>query len=65
VDTVDYRVPATLQAATIALFAGSGCALAFGFQALLGDATWAVSTGKRLCLRGWQLHLCMRLLIAC
>ena len=40
-------MPAAVQAATVALFAGSGFALAYGFQALLGDATWAVSTGKR------------------
>jgi hypothetical protein len=63
VEAIDYRVPAALQAATLALFAGSGFALAFGFQALLGDATWAVSTGKHL--RGWQPYLCMRELIAC
>jgi len=47
VDALDYRVPAQLQAATVALFGAGGVALAAAFQALLGDATWAVSTGEQ------------------
>jgi hypothetical protein len=50
VDAIDYRVPAALQAAAVALFAACGCAVAAAFQALLGDATWSVSTGLGSCM---------------
>lgn len=51
VDALDYRVPPALRAATAALFGSAGFAVAFALEALLGDATWAVSTGG---LGGWM-----------
>lgn len=45
VDALDYRVPAALQAAAVAGFGAAGVAIAWALQALLGDATWSVSTG--------------------
>lgn len=51
VDALDYRAPAGLQAATAALFLAGGGAVAVALQALLGDATWSVSTGAPRCAR--------------
>lgn len=50
VDAVDYQVPAGLQAATVVLFGLSGVALAAGFEASVGDATWSISTGLGACI---------------
>lgn len=45
VDAIDYQAPPALMAATVAVFVASGFGLAWSLQALLGDATWSVSTG--------------------
>lgn len=46
VDAIDYRAPAPIVAATVALFGALGAAVAVALQAGLGDATWAVSGGE-------------------
>lgn len=51
VDAIDYRAPAPLVAGTVAVFVASGLGLAWALQALLGDATWSVSTGGCGCGR--------------
>lgn len=50
VDALDYRVPAPILAATIAItgLAGMGISLALG--ELLGDPIWSVSTGIGSCM---------------
>jgi hypothetical protein len=45
VDAIDYVAPLPLQAATVLAVVAGGVATSFAFQALLGDATWAISTG--------------------
>lgn len=50
VDAIDYRAPAWLRAAAVAFFGAAGFGVAFALEALLGDATWSVSTGAL----GWR-----------
>ncbi|PSC69498.1 hypothetical protein C2E20_7018 [Micractinium conductrix] len=50
VDAIDYSVPAGVQVAAVAAFGVCGVALAAGLEALLGDATWSVSTGLGACM---------------
>lgn len=47
VDAIDYVAPLPLRAAMLAIIAATGVSVSWAFQALLGDATWAVSTGER------------------
>jgi hypothetical protein len=46
VDAIDYVAPLPLRAAMLAIIAATGVSVSWAFQALLGDATWAISTGE-------------------
>eukprot|EP00240_Pyramimonas_obovata_P005887 CAMPEP_0118921680 /NCGR_PEP_ID=MMETSP1169-20130426/879_1 /TAXON_ID=36882 /ORGANISM="Pyramimonas obovata, Strain CCMP722" /LENGTH=337 /DNA_ID=CAMNT_0006862443 /DNA_START=168 /DNA_END=1181 /DNA_ORIENTATION=+ len=50
VDALSYEAPVAVRAATVSLFAVSGCATAWFFSWAFGDATWAVSTGLGACI---------------
>lgn len=45
-----YSAPLLIRAPTVLLFAASGAAVAWAFQAGLGDGTWSISTGIGACM---------------
>jgi hypothetical protein len=45
VSAVDYEAPLAIRAVTVAVFAATGLAVAWAFQALLEEPIWTVSTG--------------------
>lgn len=50
VDDPAYSAPLLIRAPTVLLFAASGAAVAWAFQAGLGDGTWSISTGIGACM---------------
>ncbi|KAK9917166.1 hypothetical protein WJX75_001505 [Coccomyxa subellipsoidea] len=50
VDDPAYSAPLLVRAPTVLLFAASGAAVAWAFQAGLGDGTWSISTGIGACM---------------
>ncbi|EIE27726.1 hypothetical protein COCSUDRAFT_55711 [Coccomyxa subellipsoidea C-169] len=45
-----YSAPLLIRVPTVLLFAASGAAVAWAFQAGLGDGTWSISTGIGACM---------------
>lgn len=49
IDAIDYKAPLSLVLVTVLLCTAGGFLTSYSFETLLGDATWAVSTGIGAC----------------